>query len=291
MTVTESTTRTLDVPGATLTYDVRRAERPTSCRCSSSAHRWARRLRHAVRALPRSDDHHLRPARERAEHQAGHDDAVDARRSRRRPASDHPGSRRAGRPVRQQRRRGERAGAGGEAPGGRADARRTRAAARVGPPRPRERAAASRAVYETYMRAAGAPGWPTSSPSSATAASSPTTSRSSPRPTRRCSGCRPRTTARGPIRCSAGLVTGSSLRARRRRPARAPTRIVMAAGNEGEGEMANRGAHAVAERLGTKPVIFPSGHGGFLGGEYGQTGRAGGLRGQAARGPVGGLLG
>ena len=40
----------------------------------------------------------------------------------------------------------------------------------------------------------------------------------------------------------------------------------------GEGEMANRGAHAVAERLGTKPVIFPSGHGGFLGGEYGQTG-------------------
>jgi hypothetical protein len=36
--------------------------------------------------------------------------------------------------------------------------------------------------------------------------------------------------------------------------------------------MANRGATAVAERLGTEPVIFPSGHGGFLGGEYGQTG-------------------
>ena len=29
---------------------------------------------------------------------------------------------------------------------------------------------------------------------------------------------------------------------------------------------------AVAERLGTEPVIFPSDHGGFLGGEYGQTG-------------------
>jgi hypothetical protein len=28
----------------------------------------------------------------------------------------------------------------------------------------------------------------------------------------------------------------------------------------------------VAERLGTTPVIFPSDHGGFLGGEYGQTG-------------------
>jgi uncharacterized protein YndB with AHSA1/START domain/pimeloyl-ACP methyl ester carboxylesterase len=50
------------------------------------------------------------------------------------------------------------------------------------------------------------------------------------------------------------------------------TRIVMAAGEESEGEMANRGAFAVAERFGTKPVTFPSNHGGFLGGEYGQTG-------------------
>jgi pimeloyl-ACP methyl ester carboxylesterase len=50
------------------------------------------------------------------------------------------------------------------------------------------------------------------------------------------------------------------------------TRIVMAAGGESEGEMANRGAYAAAERLGTEPVIFPSDHGGFLGGEYGQTG-------------------
>ena len=52
----------------------------------------------------------------------------------------------------------------------------------------------------------------------------------------------------------------------------ASTRIVVAAGVESEGEMANRGAYAVAERLGVEPVIFPSGHGGFLGGEYGQTG-------------------
>jgi hypothetical protein len=37
--------------------------------------------------------------------------------------------------------------------------------------------------------------------------------------------------------------------------------------------MTSRGAFAVAERLGTKPVIFPSGHGGILGGEYGQTGQ------------------
>jgi pimeloyl-ACP methyl ester carboxylesterase len=52
----------------------------------------------------------------------------------------------------------------------------------------------------------------------------------------------------------------------------ASTRIVVAAGQKSEGEMANRGAHAAAERLGMEPVIFPSDHGGFLGGEYGQTG-------------------
>lgn len=52
----------------------------------------------------------------------------------------------------------------------------------------------------------------------------------------------------------------------------ASTRIVLAAGAESEGELANRGAHAVAERLGTTPVPFPGGHAGFLGGEYGQMG-------------------
>jgi pimeloyl-ACP methyl ester carboxylesterase len=53
----------------------------------------------------------------------------------------------------------------------------------------------------------------------------------------------------------------------------ATTRIVIAAGEESDGQMASRGAFAVAERLGTTPVMFPSGHGGFLGGEYGQTGK------------------
>ena len=52
----------------------------------------------------------------------------------------------------------------------------------------------------------------------------------------------------------------------------APRWLVIAAGTESEGELANRGAHAVAERLGTEAVIFPSHHGGFLGGEYGQAG-------------------
>ena len=53
---------------------------------------------------------------------------------------------------------------------------------------------------------------------------------------------------------------------------KASTRIVIAAGAESEGEMANRGGHAVAGRLGQQPAIFPSHHGGFLGGEYGWPG-------------------
>jgi pimeloyl-ACP methyl ester carboxylesterase len=52
----------------------------------------------------------------------------------------------------------------------------------------------------------------------------------------------------------------------------ASTRIVLAAGIESEGQLANRGASAVAERLGQEVVRFPSDHGGFLGGEYGQAG-------------------
>ncbi len=52
----------------------------------------------------------------------------------------------------------------------------------------------------------------------------------------------------------------------------ASTRIVLGAGAESEGQMAHRGARSAAERLGTDPVIFPGDHGGFLGGEYGQRG-------------------
>jgi len=52
----------------------------------------------------------------------------------------------------------------------------------------------------------------------------------------------------------------------------ASTRIVIGVGAESEGELAHRGGEAVAERLGTTPVTFPSGHGGFLGNEYGQPG-------------------
>jgi pimeloyl-ACP methyl ester carboxylesterase len=52
----------------------------------------------------------------------------------------------------------------------------------------------------------------------------------------------------------------------------ASTRIVIGAGAESEGQMTYRAAVAVAERLVTDLVIFPSHHGGFLGGEFGTAG-------------------
>jgi pimeloyl-ACP methyl ester carboxylesterase len=51
---------------------------------------------------------------------------------------------------------------------------------------------------------------------------------------------------------------------------KASTRIVLALGVESQEIMAGRGAKAVAERLGMEPVTFPGGHNGFMGGEYGQ---------------------
>jgi pimeloyl-ACP methyl ester carboxylesterase len=53
----------------------------------------------------------------------------------------------------------------------------------------------------------------------------------------------------------------------------APTRIVIAVGEESGKAIAGRAAVAMAERIGTAPVTFPGGHAGFLGGEYGQTGK------------------
>ena len=53
----------------------------------------------------------------------------------------------------------------------------------------------------------------------------------------------------------------------------APTRVVVARGEESGQEVAARAADGVAALLGREPAVFPSNHGGFLGGEYGQTGR------------------
>jgi pimeloyl-ACP methyl ester carboxylesterase len=57
----------------------------------------------------------------------------------------------------------------------------------------------------------------------------------------------------------------------------ASTRVVIGVGEESggpdDGEVAGRAAHAVARALGQEPVVFPGGHNGFLGGEFGQTGK------------------
>jgi pimeloyl-ACP methyl ester carboxylesterase len=52
----------------------------------------------------------------------------------------------------------------------------------------------------------------------------------------------------------------------------ASTRIVVGVGAGSNREIAHRGGLAIADLLGTTAVEFPGGHGGFLGGEYGQTG-------------------
>lgn len=55
--------------------------------------------------------------------------------------------------------------------------------------------------------------------------------------------------------------------------AKSTDRLVIAVGEESEGELAHRGGQAVADRLGLIPVVFPSNHGGFLGNEYGMPGK------------------
>jgi hypothetical protein len=51
-----------------------------------------------------------------------------------------------------------------------------------------------------------------------------------------------------------------------------PTRVVIGVGADSGRAMPGRAAVAVAERLGTAPVTFPGGHGGFMGGEHGIAG-------------------
>ncbi|MBF6346352.1 alpha/beta hydrolase [Nocardia cyriacigeorgica] len=55
--------------------------------------------------------------------------------------------------------------------------------------------------------------------------------------------------------------------------AAAPTRIVIAVGEESLGVMTGRTAVATAELLGQQVTVFPSHHGGFMGGEYGYAGQ------------------
>ncbi len=55
--------------------------------------------------------------------------------------------------------------------------------------------------------------------------------------------------------------------------AAAPTRIVIAVGEESAGTFTGRASEAAAELLRQEATVFPSHHGGFLGGEFGYAGR------------------
>jgi pimeloyl-ACP methyl ester carboxylesterase len=55
--------------------------------------------------------------------------------------------------------------------------------------------------------------------------------------------------------------------------AAAPTRVVIAVGEESLGTFTGRSALATAELLGQRATVFPSHHGGFLGGEFGYAGQ------------------
>jgi pimeloyl-ACP methyl ester carboxylesterase len=55
--------------------------------------------------------------------------------------------------------------------------------------------------------------------------------------------------------------------------AAAPTRVVIAVGEESEGVFTGRASVATAALLGQEATVFPSHHGGFLGGEYGYAGQ------------------
>jgi hypothetical protein len=55
--------------------------------------------------------------------------------------------------------------------------------------------------------------------------------------------------------------------------ATAATRIVIAVGEESLDTFTGRTAVATAELLGQQPTVFPSHHGGFLGGEFGYAGQ------------------
>jgi pimeloyl-ACP methyl ester carboxylesterase len=55
--------------------------------------------------------------------------------------------------------------------------------------------------------------------------------------------------------------------------AAAPTRVVIAVGEESEDTFTGRTSVATADLLGQQATVFPSHHGGFIGGEYGYAGR------------------
>ena len=287
-TIAEPVTATLEAPGATITYDVRRND--DDHRAAAVPARLADGrvgLRDAREPLPGPDDHHLRPARRGAQHQGrpGHPVHAPAARGRH-PPRDRGGRPGPGRPVREQRRRGQRPRARRGAPGGRPHARGPRAAAGLDPARRRQRQG-GRAGDRRQLPAGGfGAGMAHFIAIVAHKGEFPDDIASQPGPDPAMFGMPAgddgsRTDvmlAQNIITCTHYQPDFDALRA-------ASTHIILAAGEESEGEMANRGAHAVARaarhaarRLPEQPRRVP--------GRRVRPGRpAGRLRREAPRGP------
>jgi hypothetical protein len=74
------------------------------------------------------------------------------------------------------------------------------------------------------------------------------------------------------------VLSDLSLAVTRYRPdvaaiAAAPTRVVIAVGEESSDVVSGRCAVATAALLGREVTVFPSHHGGFMGGEFGYAGQ------------------
>ena len=215
------------------------------------------------------------PRGTRAQRAGRSDDPADARGARRRPASDHPGGRwRAGRPVRQQRwRRRTRWRSSRSIP--RTSGRSSRTSRRFhrSSPTARRRWRRARAVHETYMRSGFGAGMahfiavvshqgefpddfaqqPAPDPAMFGMPTEDDGSRTDP------------LLGPGPGRLDRHTSPTSTPCARPRRGSSWPRATRRARWPT---------AARTPSRSGWAPrsVIFPSGHGGFLGGEYGQTG-------------------
>src|SRR5437660_333877 len=82
-------------------------------------------------------------------------------------------------------------------------------------------------------------------------------------------------TTRPPSRqttCMPSYMLSGSARSRAP-PAAAPTRVVIAVGEESMGTITGRTSLATANLLGQQATVFPSHHGGFMGGEFGHPGQ------------------
>ena len=288
-TMTEPTTSTLEAPGAVLTYDVRRnADSAEPVLLLIGSPMGASGFGTLAGHFPDRTVVTYDPRGVERSTNDGPGLPVDARGARRRPAPGHRGARRrARRPVRQQRRRRQRAGPGRPHP---EDVRTLvaheppLAAAGAGQRvRAGRRAARSRETYQRGGMGAGdgdvhrdrqPPGADRRRLPRAAGAGSGDVRPADARTTGR--GRRParpehalvhRLPAR--LRCAPRGIHPHRRRGRRgvRRPARA-----------------RAAARRLAARLGIEAVEFPSDHGGFLGGEYGQSGKpdefAAGLRGR-----------